>query len=155
MRGHFFFSTVFIAVGLAGCTQTTGVAPATPAATAAARSTSTSEPAKATRVITKGMEGDEILRRIGKPTEIRPMESPSGHAEVWVYRRPAGTESGLTATTVVQTPVADPLTGVQFTVPEPSYSQETRELIETTNLLMFDGKLTEWTRTVEAKRSFH
>ena len=155
MRGNYFFLWgIMAAVGLAGCSQTAGVSPAATPATSANVNTA-SDTAKPPRVITKGMDGDEIVRRIGKPSEIRPMETPEGHAEIWVYRRNAGVESTLTATGVTQTPVADPLTGARFFVPEPSYSQERKEMLETTNLLMFEGKLLEWTRMVEGKRTFN
>lgn len=100
------------------------------------------------------MDGEEIIRRIGRPSEIRPLDTSAGHAEIWVYRRNAGNDNTLTATRTVQTPVVNPLTGVRFTVPEPSYSVEHRDLLEITNLLMFEGKLTEWTRSVEVKRAF-
>lgn len=140
-----------MAAGLAGCSQTAGVAPNGTAATAANVNASDKPP----RVIVKGMEGEEIIRRIGKPTEIRPLETPQGQAEVWVYRRKAGQESTLAATSVVQVPIIHPLTGVQYNAPEARYSMERRDLLETTNLLMFEGKLVEWTRLVEGKRSFN
>ena len=155
MQGTYFsLFVVTAAAGLAGCSQTAGVAPAATTATSA-NVNAASDAEKLPRVIKKGMEADEIVRRIGKPSEIRPMETPEGHAEVWVYRRNAGTDGTWTATSVVRMPVANPLTGVLYTTPEPSYSQERRELLETTNLLMFEGKLVEWTRMVEGKRSFN
>lgn len=35
----------------------------------------------------KGMTAEEVQRIIGKPAEIKPMESPEGKAETWTYRR--------------------------------------------------------------------
>ncbi len=151
---YIFLYGVCAVLGLGGCSQTTGVGPAGSAATAANVNTA-SDPAKPPRVIAKGMDAEEIVRRIGKPTEIRPLETPEGQAEVWVYRRNAGQESTLAATSVIQVPIVHPLTGVQYNAPEARYSMERRDLVETTNLLMFDGKLVEWTRTVEGKRSFN
>ncbi len=137
-----------------GCTHATGMAEAGRSPTVAQGSMESAD-ATPPRVIAKGMEGEEIVRRIGKPSEIRPVDTPDGRAEIWVYRRNAGQDTTLSATTVSQRLVIHPLTGAHFTVPEPSYSTERRELLETTNLLLYEGKLAEWTRTVEAKRSYN
>lgn len=138
----------------AGCTHGGGVAE-TGNSLATVQGEASSDTMTPPRVIIKGMEGEEIVRRIGKPTEIRPLETPEGRAEVWIYRRNAGQDSTLNATTVTQRLVIHPLTGVHYTVPEPSYSMERREFLETTNLLIYDGRLAEWTRVVESKRSYN
>ena len=157
MKAYYFaLIGVSVCFGLIGCTQTGGVPDTTSAATAQSMgSNETATSAKPPRVIAKGMEAEEIIRRIGKPTEVNPMPSPDGKAEVWIYRRHAGQQSTLTATSVVQTPVVNPITGHMFTTPEPSYSQERLDLEETTSLLMFNDRLVEWKRTMEGKRAFN
>ncbi len=41
-------------------------------------------------VLKQGMPAADVIKRMGKPDHIRPMEAPSGKAEVWVYTRQVG-----------------------------------------------------------------
>lgn len=144
MKGPaFLLATVSLTAFFAGCSNP----PAPPSAAAA-------DPAAPPRVIAKGMSADEILRRIGKPTEVRPIDSPEGQAEIWIYRRPAGHTTQQTAATVHEIPVVNPYTGVIRMLNEPTYSLDTVDLLESTSLLIYNGKMVEWKRAIEGKRVF-
>lgn len=130
-------------------------AASTPAAANAPALDPKLDPAKNPRAIAKGMTADEVLRRLGEPAEKRPMTTPAGQAEVWVYRRKVGTVRRQTATDIEEIPYVDIATGQVRTVPQPKYSMETIDVEEDTSLLIFDGKLIEWKQMTADSRRFH
>jgi hypothetical protein len=93
--------------------------------------------------IAQGMTADEVVRRIGRPLEVRPVQSDVP-AEVWVYRRDAGSISTMNATTTSEVPVADPFTGQISTVPQLEYRPERVDAEQQTELLMVEGRLVSW-----------
>lgn len=146
MRATFISPAILVTALLAGC-----AAPA-PSAKAPAASL---DPSVNSRAIAKGMDGEEVIRRIGKPAEVRPLKPGDGHAEVWVYRRDAGTRTIQTATSTRQIEVPNFITGGTQLVNEPVYSTEQIKYEESISLLMYDGKLVEWKKSVAGRRAFN
>lgn len=91
----------------------------------------------------KGMTAEQIQQAIGKPQEIRPMQSPEGKAEVWTYRRVISRTVDQVATNTMQMPAfgggmmseaLQPTTALRF-------SMTYRTRYQVTALLMFNGAL--------------
>ena len=112
------------------------------------------DPAVNPRAIAKGMSAEEVIRRIGKPAEIQPLKTAEGHAEVWVYHRIAGQKTVQSATSTRQIPVPA-ASGETRLIDEPVFSLEQITFEESISLLMYDGKLVEWKKSVEGKRAFN
>lgn len=106
----------------------------------------------------KGMTAEAVKRIMGEPAEIKPMSSPTGKAEVWVYHRtssspiqqvPVGMRS-----TAVTTIGADGQAHVAQTIEEPVFAQQIQIVDETISLLMFDGQLIEQKATAEKRMEY-
>ena len=108
-------------------------------------------------VLKKGMPADEVIRSIGKPESIKPMQTPEGKAEVWIYRRVANSVSRQAAVTTESVPAFNGI-GVgndsSGSVTIPSYRMEHITVYQVSSLLMFDGKLVTATQKVEQESHF-
>ncbi|HTL67711.1 MAG TPA: hypothetical protein VL200_08635, partial [Lacunisphaera sp.] len=91
----------------------------------------------------KGMTTAELVAQWGQPAEKKTLKS-SNEAEVWTYREVTGSYQDQVATGTRMVPRVDPITGVQSDSPEPIYSQQTVEVVRTSDLLIFQGKVVEW-----------
>lgn len=151
MRTFAFSLGLIPALIFAGCASEPQKPAAAPPPTAPSAAL---DPAVNSRAIAKGMTADEVVRRIGKPAEVRPLSSSDGHAEIWVYRRNAGQKTVQTATSTRQIPIPSASGEIRM-VDEPVFSLEQITLEESVSLLMYDGKLVEWRKSVEGKRSFN
>ena len=100
------------------------------------------------------MTAEQVRALLGQPAVVRPMASPQGSAEVWIYRRAISAGVNLVATQTQEIPATNPLTGQQTTMPEPVYSQESRTVEQELQLLMYDGKLVRWKRADHTKRDY-
>lgn len=98
------------------------------------------KPASKLPVLVKGMTAEEVIKRVGKPVEIRKMEADVP-AEIWIYDRDAGTVSTLNPTTTGSVTVANPLTGEMYQAPELTYRPERINTEQHTELLMVEGRL--------------
>ena len=145
MRYSFFLPALLFAALVSGC-STPPEKPKQPAASL--------DPSLNTKAIAKGMSADEVIRRIGKPEEVEPVKSSNGHAEVWIYRRDAGTKTIQSATSTRQIPVPVMSGGTQM-VDEPVYSVEQIAMEEETSFLMYDAKLVEWKKAIVRKRTYN
>ncbi|HVZ65514.1 MAG TPA: hypothetical protein VG936_13175 [Lacunisphaera sp.] len=138
-----------IASILAGC-ATTPDHTAPPAASAAA---AVPVPDKLDN-LQKGMTTAELVAQWGQPAEKKTLKS-SNEAEVWTYRQVTGSYQDQVATGTRMVPRVDPITGVQSDSPEPIYSQQTVEVVRTSDLLIYQGKLVEWKVRDEKRTKLH
>jgi hypothetical protein len=95
-------------------------------------------------VLQKGMTPEEVRALLGEPVQVRPVQSPAGKAERWVYRRRGGQVVNLQQTSTQDVPFVDPITGETRTMAEPVYSHVTTTVIEETHLLWVNGRLETW-----------
>jgi hypothetical protein len=123
---------VMIALGLTGCSSV-------PSAQEAAKE----DP---WLVLAKDMTAEQVRAALGPPIEVRPMKTSGG--EIWIYRQTRVTGVGLYPVKTQDIPSVNPRTGEEQTIPNPVYNQETRSVEEELQLLMFDGKLVTWNRSV-------
>jgi len=119
----------------------------------------TAEEAKATKPpLEKGMTAETIVALVGKPLEVRPIDSPSGKAEVWTYRRLAKRQVTQSAVTQSMVPT---YTGINMFntsgngfVPQLEFHLEHIDIYQVTALLLFDGKLVSARQWLEQSRRF-
>ena len=108
-------------------------------------------------VLKKGMPAADVLRLIGKPDSVQPMETKEGKAEVWVYRRLAKTVRQQSATGTASIPaftgmgVGNDATGMTNML---TYKMEEISIYQVSSLLMFDGKLAAASQKVERESRF-
>lgn len=121
-----------------------------PAAAAAA-------PAKP--ALAKGMSAEEIVKIVGQPDSVRPLEnSVNVKAEVWTYRRLMHEEVRETATNTSTIPTyVGPMGGGpqgMGSVPSLEYKLERVRTYQVTALLMVDGRLTMARQWKEQERHY-
>ena len=92
----------------------------------------------------KGMTGFDIIAAWGQPEERRPMTTPSGRADIWVYHQVLRSNQRQVATSTHLVTVFDGLTNGTKEIPESVYSLETIDTVRTTELLIFQDRLLEW-----------
>jgi hypothetical protein len=121
---------VLLSLAFAGCASTQS----------SNASTTAKKPASTLPVLVQGMTAEEVIKRVGKPAEIRKMEAGVS-AEVWVYDRNAGTVTTMNPTTTGSVTVANPLTGEMYQSPVLNYRPERIDTEQHTELLMVEGRL--------------
>ena len=140
---------------LAGCSS---LPPPSPAKDAGAGSTVTAVSSGPERTLQKGMTAEAVKRIMGEPAEITPMPSPTGKAEIWVYRRtssipiqqvPVGTRS-----TDITTVGGDGQAHLAQRIEEPVFALQIQIVDETISLLMFDGKFIEQKESVQKRMEY-
>jgi hypothetical protein len=102
----------------------------------------------------KGMTTEQVRNLWGKPEEVRLLKAGAQSGEVWVYRRPVSETMEEVPVRMQEIPYVDPLTGQTKMIKEPVYEQQSVVLIETTELLMFEGRLINWKQSQKEERSF-
>jgi len=132
---------------LAGCASTSSSTAPRPAAAGPAV---IGAPVKG---LEKGMSADAVRKLLGKPAEITMLVTSDGMAEVWVYHR--NLQQSRLVATGTRTATAQLGTMQLDAIPEPVYSLESNSVEETLRLLMFQGKLHEWTRQAQEGRAFN
>jgi outer membrane protein assembly factor BamE (lipoprotein component of BamABCDE complex) len=136
---------------LAGCASTPSSSPVA-GDHSAANSTMTA-PGDPESTLQKGMTAEAVRAIMGEPSEIKPMKSPAGQAEIWIYHRK--TQGGVQQVMVGMK--STPITSISSTgqtsiiqsIDEPILRQQTEIIEETVNLLIFEGKFVEKTRSVQ------
>ena len=122
-------------------------APAKPGTPPAVSNDVTTPTAKspAKPALAKGMTAEEVIKAVGKPVEIKPIESKDGKAETWIYRRKAGFAFINVPAGTREVPV---FTGVGTTgndrvqnQTEIIYTQKRVTVYQVTSLLMFNDRL--------------
>jgi len=107
----------------------------------------------------QGMTADAVTALMGKPDSIKPMEAPTGKAEIWAYRNlinttdrqfPASIEA-LTSQTVD----SHGNTQTQQLGTKTVYKIERIRTFRRTSLLMFNGALLNQKSTVEQVRDYY
>lgn len=112
---------------------------------------------KGRRPLEKGMNEATIIEIIGKPTEVKHMESPEGKAEMWIYRKEAGQRAVQVVVGEREVPA---FTGVGSgnhgvaTTKELIYGTKHVKLYRVTSLLMFNGELTVARQTTEQSETY-
>ena len=105
------------------------------------------------------MPAAEVKRIMGAPAEIKSMPSPTGKAEVWIYRRTVDgpPEQILVGGGTTTVPYTDSNGSVhqQIITEPPQYRVAYRRIDETTEVLMFDDAYIEQKRTAAVRRDFN
>ena len=101
------------------------------------------------------MTSEQILQLVGKPSVVKNLKNAEVKAEVWLYRYDKLDGVKQVATSMQDVPYVDPITGILKMIQEPVYSQERTYLVETTELLVVDGKLTSSKRYRTTRRDFN
>lgn len=106
----------------------------------------------------KGMTAEAVKRIMGEPAEIKPMQSPTGKAEVWVYHRTSSVPvrqvqvgTRFTNETMI---AGDGQTHVAQRVEAPVFALEIQIVDETISLLLFDGKLVEHKESAQKRLEY-
>ena len=92
---------------------------------------------------------------MGEPSEIRPLNSPSGSAEIWVYHRTTNASVQQIQVGTKSTPIIGPTGTVIGTINEPILRQQTDANDETIELLMFNGKFQQLKRSAQKSTTFN
>jgi len=100
------------------------------------------------------MSADEIRAAWGAPTEILPLENAPLPGETWRYRTILRTTHRQVAATVEEIPFFDPISGRYIPQKEITQSQETVYQVQTTDLILVEGSLIGWKRSLNEERSF-
>jgi len=105
------------------------------------------------------MTAAEVKAIMGQPADIKPIETPIGTAERWVYRRSTRgaarqVQVGTNSTQVSSINSSTGSTNVMQTIDEPIYKMQTQVFDETINLLVYDGKFMKMNRVVEVRMEF-
>lgn len=106
----------------------------------------------------QGMSADEILKRMGRPQSVTPMNAPTGKAEVWIYREPLGESSAPVL--IGSKPVTMVVRGtdgkdvVTTVAEEPVYKMQRRVTVQVISLLMFNDHFLQQKTTEQEERSF-
>ena len=104
------------------------------------------------------MSAETILSIIGKPAEVKPMPSPDGKAEMWIYRQQAGQKSVQVVVGEREVPaftgVGQPGNDSVGTRKELIYGQKLVTVYRVTSLLMFNGQLALARQTQEQSDSY-
>ncbi|PTY03702.1 hypothetical protein DB347_20945 [Opitutaceae bacterium EW11] len=170
MRYLFFLPGLIL--GMSGCaTPDSGSAPATaPAKAAPTKSQTAASGAPAGSIlgagrdvvvtrskfqVGRGMTAEQLREKNGAPESVKPMEAPSGKAEIWTYNRPAGSIVKQVVTRIEEVPYTDPLTGVSRMVKQPVYGQEQHVISEEIQVLLFEGIVVEAKTLLTERTSFH
>jgi hypothetical protein len=144
---------LFVAL-LAGCASTTASDAGRPGpAQAGAANTGTLQ--MPLDGLQKGMTTEQVRNLWGKPEQIRPLKAGAQSGEVWVYRRPVSQTVQEVPMRMQEIPYVDPMTGQTKMIKEPVYEQQHIVLIETTELLMFEGRLINWKKSQKEERSYY
>ncbi len=140
---------------LAGCSS---MPPPSPAKDAGAGSTVAAVGDGPEHTLQKGMTAEAVKRIMGEPAEIKPMPSPTGKAEIWVYHRTSSAPNQQvqvgTRSTAVTTIGGDGQAHVAQTIEEPVFAQQIQIVEETISLLMFDGKLVEQKESAQTRLEY-
>lgn len=115
--------------------------------------TQNSESNRTPPTLEAGMTAEEVQRAIGKPIEIKPIVTPEGKAETWIYRRQIGKNTTLDSipTSFSSGALPDSLLGTSGPV---EYRTKTTLVYQVTSLLMFQGKLVKAKQSVSQVMSF-
>lgn len=139
---------------LAGCSSM----PPSPGKDASAGSTVAAVGDGPEHTLQKGMTAEAVKRIMGEPAEIKPMQSPTGKAEVWVYHRtssaPIQQVQVGTRSTDITTIGGDGQAHVANRIEEPVFAQKIEIVDETVSLLMFDGKFIEQKESVQKRLEY-
>lgn len=107
------------------------------------------------KTLQKGMTAEAVIELLGKPLQVKPMNSPEGKAEIWVYRRLANKWTTQTAATTDTVMLYSGLgldhDGIR-PVTVPSLRTERVRVYQVTSLLMFNGTLIEARQRYEKER---
>jgi hypothetical protein len=140
---------------LAGCSS---MPPPSPAKDAGAGSTVAAVGSGPERALQKGMTAEAVKRIMGEPVEIKPMPSPDGKAEVWVFHRmssvPVQQVQVGTRSTDITTIGGDGQAHVAQSIAEPVFAQQIEIVDETISLLMFNGKYVEQKQSVQKRLEY-
>ena len=151
------FSSIAIAALLVSCTNVPS--PTAPVGTGAGSGpTATAISDGPERALQNGMTAEEVKHIMGEPAEIKPMESPTGKAEVWVYHRTVfgRVEQVQVGSEVIKdsTSGSDGMVHTGTLAEVPIYKQAVHKDLETISLLMFDGKFISQKLTVEKRLEY-
>jgi len=101
------------------------------------------------------MDAAAVIQLVGKPQQIKSMNSAEGKAETWIYRRLLSRTVTQEATGTRDVAAFDGSVGAQMgSRPEIVYSTVIIETYQVTHLLMFNDQLVVAKQWREQSRSF-
>lgn len=109
----------------------------------------------ASPALAEGMTAAQVLQIAGKPESVKPLKQEGIQAEIWRYSFKQTLNVRPVVTGTRQEPYFDPITNQQKNRTEMVYGQETSALVEVTELLMIDGKLSKTKRYREIEKTLH
>jgi hypothetical protein len=141
---------------LAGCASTPTSSPV--AGDRSAANSTMNAPGDPESALQKGMTAEAVKAIMGEPSEIKPMKSPAGLAEIWIYHRKIQGNVQQVMVGMKSTPITSisstGQTSIIQSIDEPILRQQTEIIEETVNLLIFEGKYIEQTRSVQKHLEF-
>jgi len=104
----------------------------------------------------KDMSAEVVRQKLGAPAEIKPMDAPTGKAEVWIYHFEKSVGMTQVATGTVDIPTfGTGMTGaVTTSAPALTYSMADKKSVVTLSLLMFNDRLTAQKAMVESRLDY-
>lgn len=135
----------FICGGFAGCSSSSTSADAT-------KPVASDESAMPFPKLDKGLSAEAVRQKLGEPAKIEPTPSPSGKAEIWIYKyqKSLGAVQVTTGTRDVE---GVTMAGAATTAKEPIYGMADKIQEITLSLLMFNDRLEVQKAAVEEKIS--
>lgn len=103
----------------------------------------------------KGLLAADIVKLVGPAETLIPSTVQGVKSEIWIYKHfhPGTTKS--VATDMQEIPYVDPVSGVMKMIKEPIYRSEVTRVVETTELLLIEGRLIEWKQRRESVRGYY
>ena len=101
----------------------------------------------------KGMSAQEVKAHWGAPLSVEPFAAPTAKAEVWTYHYTLSDQTTQVVTsTTMQPEFRGEALGVADT-PELVYGLKRTEVTQVVKLLMYDGMLVSWKKSIERNES--
>ena len=101
----------------------------------------------------KGMTAQDVKARWGDPSSVEPFPSAEGKAEVWTYYYTLSDQTTEVVTsTAMQSTFRGPVQGMGD-VPQLVYGLKHSEVKQVVKLLLYDGELVNWKKSIERKET--
>ena len=101
----------------------------------------------------KGMTAQDVKARWGDPSSVEPFPPAEGKAEVWTYYYTLSDQTTEVVTsTAMQSAFRGPVQGMGD-VPQLVYGLKHSEVKQVVKLLLYDGELVNWKKSIERKET--
>jgi outer membrane protein assembly factor BamE (lipoprotein component of BamABCDE complex) len=150
--------TILLLISIFAGALSFGTAANAAAPTASADVAKSEKPASVARPnpslpLTKGMTAQDVKERWGAPASVAPFPAADGKAEVWTYYYTLSDQTTQVVTsTEMQLTYRGPVLGME-NVPQLVYGLKHSEVKQVVKLLLYDGVLVSWKKSIERKES--